>query len=239
MENLRDDSEERLTVVAAKGADPPVPEQHKPMEEEGEKAAVDIAEQKGRDEDVEGRAKTESANEADVDQDEAKDAEDDYYNSTSSALSEDRWEEMWARLLEFKVGFDVPPSSKSRRSCDAYLRSLLSIASSRRFTDTPLCRIDTRRTFNWERGVSYDRRPCVVPLWFMWLTYFPPCAPSVSSAQELQVVGSQQYQNDALDFGTSPETHGLQGRQSLASLAVSVVIGRSETYFTLLLALFP
>lgn len=106
MENLKD-SEERLTMTT-KGRDPPSPVQDRPKEEEAQKAVKNVQEE-GGEEEVEAKSKTEAASgpepeEANiVVQDEAKDVDDDYYNSTSSALSEDRWEEMHQRLIDFKV----------------------------------------------------------------------------------------------------------------------------------------
>jgi hypothetical protein len=96
MENLKD-SEERLTE-ATKGRDPPLPIPDTPKDEdEAEKT------------ESESVPEVEEANT--VVQEDTKDTDDDYYNSTSSALSEDRWEEMHQRLLDFKVCLLVIASS--------------------------------------------------------------------------------------------------------------------------------
>jgi hypothetical protein len=107
MENLKD-SEEMTT----RDRDPPSPGQSRPKEEdEAEKTPVvtkDITKEH-EEEAVEAKSKTEAASGPiveepnDVVPEEARDNDEDYYNSTSSALSDDRWEEMHQRLLDFKV----------------------------------------------------------------------------------------------------------------------------------------
>jgi hypothetical protein len=115
MENLKElEAEERLTEET-RGSDPPSPAQDRPKDEEEAEKAVRKEPEEGAE--VEANAKTEPASVPEVEEanvvvhEEAKDTEDNYYNSTSSALSEDRWEEMHQRLLDFKVCLLVIASS--------------------------------------------------------------------------------------------------------------------------------
>ena len=125
MENPKN-SEERIALTT-KSRDPPGPAQDKPMEEEED--AEETRKEENRDEDdevdeVELNYKDDAATVPTAEtanaiaEEAAADVDGDYYNSTISALSEDRWEEMYQKLLEFKVS-GIRHSIESSISCSS------------------------------------------------------------------------------------------------------------------------
>ncbi|CAB9502456.1 helicase [Seminavis robusta] len=114
MENLKESDEETKmeptsTTCSITGSDSP-----SSSEEEKKEAASPGRDETKNDDSTpvvnesveeEDHAESNGGNHSNEDAPEAEaeeEVDDDYFNSTSSALSEDRWEEMYLRLLEFK-----------------------------------------------------------------------------------------------------------------------------------------